>query len=214
MMTMCYAGVITVRGSDVITCGGCKELLPEEAFAIDRMRRTGRRYKCRKCSSLEFARWKETPGYRARLDKQTAQNRALKLADPQRRWAKQAINASRRRAKARGIAFDLTLDWLLEHLPERCPLLGVALVYDNSTSKSDSAALDRFDNAKGYERGNCWVISMLANRIKSNATVEELELLTSNLRLMMDKNMLSAVKAQPALREPTPPRTVVNPYAA
>ena len=37
---------------------------------------------------------------------------------------------------------------------------------------------------------------------------------TQALRLMMDKNMLSAVKAQPALREPAPPRTVVNPYAA
>jgi len=37
---------------------------------------------------------------------------------------------------------------------------------------------------------------------------------TQALRLMMDKNMLSAVKAKPEIREPTPPRTVVNPYAA
>ena len=37
---------------------------------------------------------------------------------------------------------------------------------------------------------------------------------TQALRLMMDKNMLTAVKVQPAIREPTPPRTVVNPYAA
>ena len=37
---------------------------------------------------------------------------------------------------------------------------------------------------------------------------------TQAIRLMMDKNMLSAVKAKPDIREPTPPRTVVNPYAA
>jgi predicted phage terminase large subunit-like protein len=37
---------------------------------------------------------------------------------------------------------------------------------------------------------------------------------TQALRLMMDKNMLSAVKAKPEIREPAPPRTVVNPYAA
>jgi len=37
---------------------------------------------------------------------------------------------------------------------------------------------------------------------------------TQALRLMMDKNMLSAVKAKTEIREPTPPRTVVNPYAA
>jgi predicted phage terminase large subunit-like protein len=37
---------------------------------------------------------------------------------------------------------------------------------------------------------------------------------TQAIRLMMDKNMLSAVKAKTEIREPTPPRTVVNPYAA
>lgn len=212
---MCYDNVVVLGRKAVIKCGGCQLFLPEEAFAIDRMRASGRRYKCRKCSSLEFARWKETPGYRARLDKQNAQNRALRLADPRKRWAKQAVNASRRRAKAKGLAFDLTVEWLLENLPECCPLLNVPLVYDNRASKSDSAALDRIDNTRGYERGNCWVVSMLANRIKTNATLEQLEQVASNLRrLMMDKNMLSAVQPQPTVREPTPPRTVVNPYAA
>jgi predicted phage terminase large subunit-like protein len=37
---------------------------------------------------------------------------------------------------------------------------------------------------------------------------------TQAIRLMMDKNMLSAVKAKTEIREPAPPRTVVNPYAA
>ncbi len=37
---------------------------------------------------------------------------------------------------------------------------------------------------------------------------------TQAIRLMMDKNMLSAVKAKTDIREPAPPRTVVNPYAA
>ena len=37
---------------------------------------------------------------------------------------------------------------------------------------------------------------------------------TQALRLMMDKHMLSAVKATTEIRDPAPPRTVVNPYAA
>jgi len=37
---------------------------------------------------------------------------------------------------------------------------------------------------------------------------------TQAIRLMMDKGMLSAVKAKTDIREPAPPRTVVNPYAA
>ena len=37
---------------------------------------------------------------------------------------------------------------------------------------------------------------------------------TQAIRLMMDKGMLSAVKAKTDIREPVPMRTVVNPYAA
>jgi hypothetical protein len=218
MTTLCYSPVVVLGDlimAPMILCSGCQQLLAEEAFAVDRMRASGRRYKCRACSSLEFARWKATPGYRARLDKQLAKNRALKLMRPRERWVRHALNASRRRSKTKGLAFGLTLEWLQANTPSCCPLLGMPLAYDNDTPQSNSAALDRIDNSKGYEPDNCWVISMLANRIKTNATLEQLEVLTANLRrLMMDKGLPLAVQAQPAPREPTPPRTVVNPYAA
>ena len=98
------------------------------------------------------------------------------------RWARHAVGNLRVRAKARGETATITRDWLYENAPDTCPLLGVELRYDNDASVADSAAVDRKDNSLGYTPDNCWIISMKANRIKSNATLEELELVAANLR--------------------------------
>jgi hypothetical protein len=201
-----------LEGEDMLVCGGCKQNLSVEAFAVDRMRRTGRRYRCRACSALEFKNWQKTPGYRARLDKQNAHRKTLKEGNPVERWARQATHAARRRAKNRGLTFDLTWEWVAANSPEFCPLLGVPLMYDNDTSLADSAALDRFDNDEGYVRGNCWVISMLANHIKTNATVDQIELLAVNMRALVDRKPDSAIQhAARGVR--AAPKTVINPYA-
>jgi hypothetical protein len=40
--------------------------------------------------------------------------------------------------------------------------------------RHDSPSIDRKDNTKGYTKDNVWVISQLANQMKSNATPEQL----------------------------------------
>ena len=42
------------------------------------------------------------------------------------------------------------------------------------TTRPIEASIDRIDSTKGYEKGNVWVISGRANRIKNDATPEEL----------------------------------------
>lgn len=39
----------------------------------------------------------------------------------------------------------------------------------------NSPSLDRIDNSSGYVKGNVHIISMRANRIKSDATLQELK---------------------------------------
>jgi len=57
-----------------------------------------------------------------------------------------------------------------------CPVLGLELVYGGTKSiKDNSASIDRFDTTKGYIKGNVWIISHKANRMKSNATMKEIE---------------------------------------
>ena len=41
--------------------------------------------------------------------------------------------------------------------------------------KDNSASIDRFDTTAGYIKGNVWIISDKANRMKSNATIEEIK---------------------------------------
>ena len=63
-------------------------------------------------------------------------------------------------------------------LPDVCPALGVPLNYAGTgqegwSRKDDSASIDRIDSSLGYVEGNMQIISWKANRIKSNATEEE-----------------------------------------
>ena len=170
----------------MLLCNGCKQFLPEDAFALDKKRASGRRYKCRACSAAEFKRWRDTDGYARRLAGQKHKRQALKATDPKRRWADMALNNAKRRAVAAGLPFTLTRDWAEQNAPDVCPALGFMLNYANSASLKDSPTIDRIDNTRGYEPDNCWVISMLANRIKSDATVAQIEALASALRARLD----------------------------
>lgn len=84
-----------------------------------------------------------------------------------------AVRAAKARAIAKGMGFDITAEDL--YTPELCPVFGEALDYYGNGSSVWTASLDRIDNSKGYIAGNVWVISRLANTMKSNASFDELE---------------------------------------
>lgn len=77
-------------------------------------------------------------------------------------------------AKRRGNAFDLRLVDLMP-LPTHCPVIGIKLNPFNSTGFADDAiSIDRVIPDLGYVKGNIVICSFRANRIKNDATVEEL----------------------------------------
>ena len=84
------------------------------------------------------------------------------------------------KAKKHGIPFDLTHDDIV--IPETCPILGIPLRISEGSATWSSPSLDRIVPAIGYVRGNVQVISHKANTMKSDATLEELELLVAYLR--------------------------------
>ena len=49
-------------------------------------------------------------------------------------------------------------------------------------AKFDSPTIDKLIPSLGYTKGNVWIVSRRANMIKSDATLEELELLVGNLK--------------------------------
>lgn len=52
--------------------------------------------------------------------------------------------------------------------------MGLRLKRGVKTACDTSPTLDRIEASLGYVKGNCVVVSGLANRIKSNATVEQI----------------------------------------
>ena len=75
-----------------------------------------------------------------------------------------------KRARNLGLPLDLNPDRI--SIPEVCPVLGLRLTLDGPRDTRPS--LDRIVPAKGYVTSNVRVISFRANRIKSDATPEEL----------------------------------------
>lgn len=79
------------------------------------------------------------------------------------------VSNAKARALKKGIPFDLSEDDF--EIPPVCPVLGQPLIPgDNDWAPS----LDRLVPALGYVAGNCRVISNLSNRIKSNATADQI----------------------------------------
>ena len=77
---------------------------------------------------------------------------------------------ARKRAFRLGLPFDITPDDIT--IPEVCPVLGFLLNKDGPRDMRPS--LDRILPHAGYVRDNIRVISFRANRLKSDATCEEL----------------------------------------
>lgn len=70
--------------------------------------------------------------------------------------------------------FTITINDL--EIPSVCPLLGIPLTFGKGMKIRESAAtLDRINSAKGYVKGNVQIISYRANRIKNDASLEELK---------------------------------------
>lgn len=78
-------------------------------------------------------------------------------------------------ATKRGINFELTPTDIDEiGIPITCPVLGIPLYFHRSKVEDDSISFDRIDSSKGYVLGNVIVISYRANRLKSDASINEL----------------------------------------
>ena len=86
------------------------------------------------------------------------------------------------RAKEDQLPFDLDVTDIV--IPNVCPLLKIPLLKTNTEGGPfmNSPSLDKIIPKLGYVKGNIQVVSFKANTMKSNATLEEIELLAKNWR--------------------------------
>jgi len=88
------------------------------------------------------------------------------------------IHGSRRRkAKDKNIKFDLSIDYLIEIFPKNmmCPVFNIKMEWNKKVLEDNTPSLDKIIPKNGYVEGNVAWISHRANRIKSDATKEEVK---------------------------------------
>ena len=105
-------------------------------------------------------------------------------------------NHLKNNAIKRGIPFSLTLTDLNNlSFPVTCPIFGIELYFNRSQASDNSYSIDRIDSTRGYEIDNIIVISQRANRIKNNATFEELEKLVKFYQSLNSNTEISTVSS-------------------
>lgn len=141
-------------GRPPLPCKGCGTPKTPETFGTRVV--GGRRYftsHCRVCRKEGLNRYR--------------------LANPVNRlWS-----SCKSRAQQLGLAFSLTLVDL--PIPDRCPVLDIPISVEVGKRSDNTASVDRIDPSCGYVVGNVRVISWRANRLKSNATPDELRRLAA-----------------------------------
>lgn len=88
-------------------------------------------------------------------------------------FEKHILLRTRLRAAKSGIDFNLDITDIV--IPEVCPYTNIKLEPLSGKGRRDSSpSIDRIDPTKGYIKGNIEIISDKANRMKNNASKEEL----------------------------------------
>lgn len=144
-------------------CSKCKKVLPLALFRKASKHKDGLKYECKSCHDAGT--------------KQSAQKNPITVQTGK------MIQNARKRAKDKNVPFAIDADYLRSIVPSHCPIFGTPLEWSARRELGqhplpNSPSLDRIDPAKGYVKGNVWIISNKANTIKSNATHEELKLVT------------------------------------
>jgi hypothetical protein len=153
-----------------IGCNKCKEQKAITAFCVDKvhgkLRNPGRHNRvgtCKSCIAVNSRKWrKANPNYLP------SYGETWRSANPE----KLLLQCAAQRSRKNGLEFNITIENIV--IPERCPVLNIALFLSEEGRSDNSPSLDRIDNTKGYIKGNVLVVSWRANRLKHDATADEL----------------------------------------
>jgi hypothetical protein len=82
------------------------------------------------------------------------------------------LGLARHRAKAKGIPFDLTLEWMEAELESAvasgCPYLGISIHLNGGFGDPHLASVEQFNPGGGYTQDNCLIVSFKGNTMKND----------------------------------------------
>ena len=153
-----------------IQCQCCKQMLRPGRFSLmDRNDPTkGLRPVCKSCSAKK-----------AEVERERRMNN----------WKHQPslamLNNSKQRAKRSGLEHSLLLEDIV--IPDYCPVLGIKLETGDRKEHFNAPSIDRIDNTKGYHKDNIMIMSVKANMLKKDGTLDDLIMLGEWARKMKER---------------------------
>ena len=182
-------------------CPRCRIEKPKSEFYPEKRQKEGIRTYCKECERKArdpeyfhayYEEHKEQSVKRSAAYRQ-ANKEALKKyhrAYGERRRSQNPgsliLTRTRSRAKRKGIPFDIQREDI--HVPEHCPVLGIPIFFEPVGRRGgtpNSPSIDRIVPELGYVKGNVRIISNRANTLKNDATVEELERVLTDLKVLL-----------------------------
>lgn len=133
--------------------------------------------------------WERSKELRQKWESRHPEKIAKYRATTRDRWRgtpRQLLARAQARARRYSIEFNLTEQDI--NIPEYCPALGIRFTTKSVRGGHDaSPSLDRLIPELGYVPGNVRVISKRANKIKTDATLEEIRAVCSWLEAELKK---------------------------
>lgn len=136
------------------TCTKCLETKVFEEFGNHKLCARGKNSVCRGCRKVKSRRDYDNTSKEKRI-----------------------YNRAKSRAKTQGIPFNIELQDIV--IPDKCPVFNVEFIY---THHEWTPSIDKIIPSKGYIKGNICIISNKANRLKNDATLEELVAIIEYIR--------------------------------
>lgn len=167
-------------------CKKCNSLKELSNFHKDKSSNDGYYRWCKNCKQIYDKKYRKSEKVQAYIKTKAYRDSKKEY----RLWKEKSdprlilYTAAKSRAKKYNIPFDITLEDII--IPEYCPLLNIQLLPKNFTSDKksflpNSPSLDKIIPDLGYIKGNVMVISMKANAMKYNASLEELKIFATNI---------------------------------
>lgn len=162
-------------------CRDCGRELPLDMFYKNG---TGYRPECKECTlkaiserrsrDIEASRAKERERYHKNRDKEIAAMKRYRKNLKETNYFKHFTMSKKKSVMRAGIHWDLDENYLRELFTGVCPVFGCA-IHAGGAKDDFKAELDRLIPSKGYVKGNVRWISRRANRIKSDASIDEIK---------------------------------------
>jgi hypothetical protein len=157
-------------------CIRCKEEKPLSNFYNSFEYTDGFRHTCKACMREDT----NSPEFRKKRNE-------YQKTEHRKDIRKRMLKDARKRARQNGLEFSISITDIV--VPETCPIFGIPLIVGGG---DNSPSLDRINPKLGYVPGNVKVVSLRANHIKNNGTVEEHEAIVGYMKTF------SSIKAEHA----------------